>query len=203
MGQREHGKSSRLYFFYGKGNENNQFGTGFFVHHRILSAVMRVEFISDTTLYTALRGRWCHITVLSVHAPRDDSKDNFYEELDRVFHRFPKYHTKILLAEFNAKSGREDIFKPTIGNESLHQDSNDNRVGIVNLATSQNLVVKGTMLPDRNIHKYTWTSPDEKTHNQIHHILIDWRWHSSIFDVRFFGGADCDTDHYLVEKESE
>jgi len=31
---------------------------------------------------------------------------------------------KILLGEFNAKVGR----KPTVGNEHLHQDSNDNGV---------------------------------------------------------------------------
>jgi hypothetical protein len=60
----------------------------------------------------------------------------------------------------------------TIGNESLRQDSNDNGVRIVNFATSKNLVVKSTMFPHRNIHKYTWTSPDGKTHNQIDHVLI-------------------------------
>jgi hypothetical protein len=42
------------------------------------------------------------------------------------------------------------IFKPTIGNESLHQDSNDNGVRIVNFATSKNLVVKSTAFPHRN-----------------------------------------------------
>jgi hypothetical protein len=43
---------------------------------------------------------------------------------------------KISLADHNAKVSREDIFKPTIGNDSLHEISNDNGVGVVNFATS-------------------------------------------------------------------
>jgi hypothetical protein len=54
------------------------------------------------------------------------------------------------------------------------------------------------MFPHCNIHKFTWTFPDGKAHNQIGHILIDRRRHSSIIDVRSFRAADCDTDHYLV-----
>jgi hypothetical protein len=100
-------------------------------------------------------------------------KDSFYEELERVFDKFPKYHMKILLGDFSAKVGREDIFKPTISNESLHKISNDNGVRLVNFATSKNFKVKSTLFPHRSIHKYTWTSPDEKTHNQIDHILVD------------------------------
>jgi hypothetical protein len=60
---------------------------------------------------------------------------------------------KILLGDFNAKAGRENIFKPTIGSESLHQESNNNNnnnnnnngVRIVNFSTSKYLVVKSTM----------------------------------------------------------
>ena len=71
-------------FFYGQGNENHQFGTGFLVHHRILSAGKRVEFVSDRVSYIGLRGRWCNIIVLNVHTPSgeksDYSKDSFFRE---------------------------------------------------------------------------------------------------------------------------
>ena len=80
-----------------------------------------------------------------------DSKDSFYEELEQVFDHFPRYHMKIQLGDFNAKVERENIFKPTIGNESIHQDNNDNGVRKVNFGTSKNLVVKSTM--DRLINK--------------------------------------------------
>jgi len=53
------------------------------------------------------------------------------------------------------------------------------------------------MFSYRNIRKFTWTSADGKTQNQIDHILID-RSRSSGLDVRSFRGADCDTDHCLV-----
>jgi exonuclease III len=93
----------------------------------------------------------------------DDIKDSFYKELGRVFDQFPRYDMKILLGDFNAKVDREDIFEPTIGNESSHEISNDNAVRVVNFATSKNLIVECTMFPYRSIHKYTWTSPYGKT----------------------------------------
>jgi hypothetical protein len=126
--------------------------------------------------YITLKGHWCDI-VLNVHAPtedKDDIKDSFYEELEQVFDQFPKYHMKTLLVDFNAKVGRVGTFKPIIGNESLHEASNDNGVRVVNFATSKHLIVTSTTFPHRDIHKHTWTS-DGVTHNQIHRVLIDKR----------------------------
>jgi len=56
--------------------------------------------------------------------------------------------------------GRENILKLTVEDESLHYDSNDNGVRIVNFATSKNLVVKRMMFWHRYIHNYNRTFPD-------------------------------------------
>jgi hypothetical protein len=74
----------------------------------------------------------------------DDVKKSFYKDLEYVFSKFFKYHMNILLDDFNAKVGREDIFKPTVENESLHKISNNNGIGVVNFVISINLAVQST-----------------------------------------------------------
>jgi hypothetical protein len=61
--------------------------------------------------------------------------------------------------------------------EELERVFNDNGVRVVNFATSKNRIVKCTVFPHHNIHKFNWTFPDGKMHNQIDHILIDRRQH--------------------------
>jgi hypothetical protein len=64
-------------------------GRGFFVHHRIIAAVKRVEFVNNRMSYIVPKGRWFNIIFLNVHAPSeeksDDLKDSFYEEIEQFF----------------------------------------------------------------------------------------------------------------------
>jgi hypothetical protein len=116
--------------FYVKGNKNNQYRTGSFVQHKIVSAGKRVEFVSDRVSYIVLRGHRCNIIVLNVHKLRIKVmiQRHFYEELVQVFfNHFSQYHMNTLLGDFKA-IGKENILKLTIGNQSLQQNSKDNGV---------------------------------------------------------------------------
>jgi hypothetical protein len=74
-------------------------------------------------LYILARGRWFHIIVLNVQVPSEDNiedvKDSFYEELECVFDKFPKYHTRILLGDFDAEVGKEDILNKQLGKKTF------------------------------------------------------------------------------------
>jgi hypothetical protein len=78
-----------------------------------------------------------------------------------------------MLGNFSANLGREDIFKPTIGNENLREISNDNGVRVLPFGTSKNLIIKTTLFSHSNINKHIWISPDGKMHSQADHVSID------------------------------
>jgi hypothetical protein len=104
------------------------------------------------------------------------------------------------VGDFTVKEGRDSNFKLTVRNDSSHKISNDTGVRGVKLSTPTDFVVKSTMFSHRSVHRYTWSVPEGKAHNQINHVLLDIGWHSSMLDVRSFRGPDCDIgpDHCLV-----
>ena len=104
----------------------------------------------------------------------------------------------MVLGDFNAKLGKEDVFSKIIGHHSLHDTTSDNGHRLLDFVEGRNLVVASTRFPHLNIHKETWTSPGQTYANQIDHIAIDARHAFDILDVRTFRGANIDSDHFLV-----
>jgi hypothetical protein len=75
--------------------------------------MQRIYILKGTIKSTAV------ISDINTFIANNTIQNSFCEEVERVFDKFPKYHMKIRLGDFNAKVGKEDIFKPTIGNEKF------------------------------------------------------------------------------------
>jgi hypothetical protein len=72
---------------------------------------------------------------------------------------------KIILQDFSAKVGKEYIYKPTIGNENLHHETNNNRIKMIQFAITKCLNVRSITFPHKDIHKDRQYSADGRTAN--------------------------------------
>ncbi|OXU28510.1 hypothetical protein TSAR_016700 [Trichomalopsis sarcophagae] len=72
----------------------------------------------------------------------EEAKDLYYEILEQVIDQFASYDTRIVLGDFNAKIGREEMFRPTIGKKSLHEANNDNGIRVINFAAEKDLITE-------------------------------------------------------------
>merc|ERR1711867_40797 len=98
----------------------------------------------------------------------------------------------------NAKIGAQvEGEEGIVGRHALVGERNENGDKFVDFCASNNVAITSTMFPHRDVHKYTWTSPDGKTKNQIDHFAIGGKFKGSVMDTRCYRGADIFSDHNL------
>ncbi|XP_020806218.1 uncharacterized protein LOC110182509 [Drosophila serrata] len=195
-------KKKNCDIYYSCHPERHEFGCGFVVGARLRRRVSHFLPINERLATIRITAKFFNISLICAHAPteeKDDvTKDAFYAELDRAYGRCPSHDIKILLGDFNAKVGREDIFGATVGQFSLHETTSSNGLRLIGFAAAHNMVVRSTGFRHLDIHKASWLSPDRLTRNQIDHVVIDARHASNVLDVRSCRGPNIDSDHYLV-----
>jgi len=129
----------------------------------------------------------------------EEIKEEFCNLLEQNINQIGRSDIKIILGDFNAKVGIESIYKPTIGNESLCNENNNNGTKMIHFAISNGLHVRSTTFPHKDIHKETWYSADGRTAYQIDHVLITNTFRSAIADIRILRGPDIGSDHNLLK----
>ncbi|XP_046999583.1 uncharacterized protein LOC124615622 [Schistocerca americana] len=148
-----------------------------------------------------MKGKFDCVTFVNVYAPTEESDEDtvdIYDHLQEVCDRIPRYDSKIVPGDYNAKLGKEEAFRSVFGKESLHDETNNNGMRVALFASANKLKAVSTSFPRKNIYKGTWKIPGTNEANQIDHILTPKRWASDMENVRTFRGANSDTDHYVV-----
>lgn len=175
----------------------------FIVKKAMKASILGFEPVNNRISSLRIRTQFFNIAIINIYAPTEEideeTKEIFYQELEQAYNRLFSNDIKIIVGDANAKIGKEEIYFGTIGSHSLHDESNNNGLRLIDFASGKNMRISSTYFPHKNIHKGTWMSPDHRTTNQIDHILIENRGASSILDVRSFRGACCGTDHFLVK----
>jgi hypothetical protein len=150
-----------------------------------------------------LKAKWFSCTLINVHTPtnekKEEIKEEFYNLLEQNVNQIARSDIKIILVNFNAEVDKESIYKPTTGNESLHNETNNNGIKMIQFAVSNGLNVRSTMFPHKDIHKETWYSADGTTANQTDHVLISDKFRSAITDIRALRGQDIGSDQNLLK----
>ncbi|XP_038106367.1 uncharacterized protein LOC119766064 [Culex quinquefasciatus] len=167
--------------FFMSGGKDKKLGTGFIVRGKMQDRVFGFTAISERMCKLRIRGRFFNYSIINVHCPHeeksDDEKEAFYATLEEVYDGCPRQDVKVIIGDMNARFGREEMYRPTIGPESLHSVTNDNGQRCIDFAASRGMVVRSTYFPRKDIHKATWTSPDQRTKTQIDHL-------STVFNQR-------------------
>lgn len=161
-----------------------------------------------------LSARFLHLhgkmTAIVAYAPTnvadDTDKDTFFDQLHQVVSQAPPHDIIIILTDANATfsaSSREGPSHQTptqpIGTTFADNTTNDNGKRLLLLCHSNDLCITDTWFPRKQIHHWTWYSPDGRTRKAIDHIIISRRWRSSVTNCRVFRGAQLgNTDHRLL-----
>ena len=82
-----------------------------------------------------LKAKWFSCTLINVHAPTNEKmeeiKEEFYILLEQNINEIVRLDIKIILGDFEAKGDKESIYKPTMHNESLHNETNNNGIKMI------------------------------------------------------------------------
>ena len=192
----------------GRDDNVHQSGVALLLNKETAESLLDWNPVSDRIITARFNSKYIKTTCVQVYAPTNDAepevKDEFYEQLQAVIERAPSHDMLVMMGDWNAKVGRSNQGEEGIvGKHALEGDRTDNGERFVNFCALNNLAITSTMFPHRDIHKYTWTSPDGLHKNQIDHIAVNAKFKRSVRDTRAYRGADVGSDHNLVITETK
>ena len=124
--------------------------------------------------------------------------DLFDEQLQAEVEITPRHDMLVVMGDLNSKVGNNNTGNERVMGKHGCGFMNENGAKLLEFCNNNNLVVRGTLFPHRDIHKLTWYSPNNRDRNQIDHLLINRTWRRSLMDVKVRRGADASSDHHLI-----
>nr|VZI48621.1 unnamed protein product [Spirometra erinaceieuropaei] len=149
------------------------------------------------------RGGGTFATIISAYAPPISSpdaaaRDKFYEDMHLLLATVSKADKLIVLGDFYARVGTDQIaWRAVLGTHGLC-GSNDNGLLLLRTCAEHRLILSNTFfcLPERE--KATWRHPRSRQWHLLDYVLVRRRDQRDVLVTKAIAGADGWTDHRLV-----
>ena len=179
-------------------------GVALMLSHQAYNALIGWDALGPRMMHASFKTKMekIQLKIIQCYAPTNDkdegTKEDFYNKLQTVLVEMKEKYVTILMGDFNAKIGSNNRgYEEVMGTNGIGE-MNENGEMFADLCSFNRLIIGGSVIPHRRIHKATWVSPDHRTENQIDHICISQKFRRSMQDVRVHRGADAASYHHLV-----
>ena len=182
--------------------KNHMRGVGFLLSKRAKDALLGYNPVNSRIIVARFSGTPLNIAVIQVYAPTADSTEEdietFYGQLEHTIEELPKKDVKIVVGDWNAKVGTDNVGWEQVMGCHGYGERNDRGERLLEFASKNDLLITNTRFQQKDSRKWTWMAPDGKHTNMIDLVLVDRRWKTAVRVCRTFQGADISSDHSLV-----
>ena len=198
--------SGYTFFWSGRGSEErHEAGVGFAVKTALVGKLAGPpNGVNDRlmTMKLLLSFGRKHLTIISAYARTmtnsDEVKFKFYEELHSAIAAVPKADKLIILGDFNARVGSDNVSWDGVIGEYGVGHCNSNGLLLLQTCAELELLITNTVFchPTRN--RMSSMHPRSKHWHLIDYVVVRKRGRQDMRVTKSMCGADCWTDHRLI-----
>ena len=117
------------------------------------------------------------MTVVQPYAPindaMDDQKNESYNQLQDIISDCNRNDLIVVMGDLNTMVRKNNTNRKEVMRKFGIGIMNDSGQRKCDFCSANGFIITGTNFPHKDIHKLTWGSPDGRTVNQIHHVLVN------------------------------
>ena len=198
------------YTFFWSGRPEDEYrtaGVGFAIRNHIAKELVQIPVgINERLMYLRIAlTKEKHATLISAYAPTmtnsDETKEAFYDELQKILTKVPPEDDLILLGDFNARVGNDTSSWPKVLGKHLPGKNNSNGLLLLTLCSEHELVITNSVFQQSNNRKGTWRHPRSKDWHTLDYVITRQRDIKYVRSTRAHCGTECWSDHRLVRSK--
>ena len=190
------------YFFLLLERKDQWHGQGFAIRSELKDSVVFAEQINSWIAVLRVRlSSNALMTVINVHAPTNEKKEeriSFFDSLSEIYKKYKSDALLFIAGDFNSRVGKRQDHELSVGSYSFPQKRNAGGSQLVEFCELEDLFLCNTAFRHRDSFRATWKSPNSRFKWQVDYIICRRSQKGCMKNSRSFPATLYDSDHLLI-----